>query len=384
MPPKSVMRLKQRAGRSLDSRLAPRSGAYDPEGIGPSVAGLFGAASGIGESARLCFDALTGLGYTPDAIDLSESFAQADIPTARFSRNTGPNHGPLIIHINPPELPRALRKIGRNRLQGRKIIGYWAWELPQAPPSWTAAMQYVNEVWTPSAFCATALSPGATVPVHVVAHILPKPDTTSPHQALPGIDFHVITTGDVRSSLTRKNLSGAINAFRKAFGNDPGTRLSVRIGHATPKEIAEFQKSFAECDNILLVTEVFDDARESAFIESADVVLSPHRAEGFGLVLAKAMLLGRPVIATDWSGNTEFMTAENACLIGHKLVPVRDAQGIYPYSDQHWAEPNLAEASAWLGQLRNDLELRASIGERARRLYPSEKFKAALRTAIKS
>ena len=107
---------------------------------------------------------------------------------------------------------------------------------------------------------------------------------------------------------------------------DHGTRLSARIGHATPKEITEFRTTFAEYDNIQFVTGVFDDAREFAFIESADVVLSPHRAEGFGLALAKAMLLGRPVIATDWSGNTEFMTAENACLIGHKQVPVRDAQ----------------------------------------------------------
>ncbi|MEP4884828.1 MAG: glycosyltransferase [Alphaproteobacteria bacterium] len=381
---RSLNMAKRRLAHAIEAAMAPRSGDYDNPTADPTIAGLFGAASGIGESARLCVDALRGLGIETDTIDLSDALHQNDIHAERYQTTRSGNAGPLIIHLNPPELPRALRLVGRQRLAGRKIIGYWAWELPEAPASWLRAMQYVHEVWTPSGFCTAALSTGATVPVRTVPHILPELPPVVSGTADRDVEFHVIAGGDARSSLARKNLEGALLAFRNAFGDDPAVRLSIRLGHgsSTDPVVAAFERRCAAHQNVRLLEDTVDEAGYTRFIASADVVISLHRSEGFGLVLAKAMRMGLPVIATGWSGNMEFMTAQTACLVGFEATDVHDPQGIYPGAGQHWAEPDLDAASTWLKRLRSDPELRTRIGENAARAYPAGRFQKMLRDAL--
>lgn len=381
---RQIAALKRRAGHAVESSLAPRPAA-DPDISGrPAVAGLFAAASGIGESARLCFDALAGMGFEPEAIDLSARFHQTDLDPGRFRTASQDSTGPVIIHLNPPELPRALRTIGKARLSGRKTIGYWAWELPQAPPAWIRAMKLVHEVWTPSAFCTRALTHGAPVPVKTVPHILAPPPAEAGDFSGGHDIFHVIASGDTRSSLARKNLSGSVRAFRTAFGDDPAVRLTVRLGHRTaaPDAFNTFERKLASLANVELITGVMNEDEETRFIASADTVLSLHRSEGFGLVLSKAMRLGRPVIATGWSGNMEFMTPETACLVGFRETGVIDPQGIYNDWDQVWAEPNEAEAVDWLRRLRSEPVLRKQVGDAARRQYPDALFRKILRSAL--
>ena len=95
---------------------------------------------------------------------------------------------------------------------------------------------------------------------------------------------------------------------------------------------------------------------------SADIVLSLHRSEGFGLVPAEAMLLGRPVVATGWSGNMTFMDDSCAALVGYRLVPARDPRGVYAVPGATWAEPDIAHAAEWLRRLGDDPGLRARLG----------------------
>ena len=104
----------------------------------------------------------------------------------------------------------------------------------------------------------------------------------------------------------------------------------------------------------------------SALTASADVVLSLHRSEGFGLLLAEAMLLGVPVIATGWSGNIDFMTRDDSALIGYRLVGVDDPQGTYTVPGTSWADADTEEAASWLTRLRDDAVLRKDLGERGR------------------
>jgi glycosyltransferase involved in cell wall biosynthesis len=99
---------------------------------------------------------------------------------------------------------------------------------------------------------------------------------------------------------------------------------------------------------------------------SADIVLSLHRSEGFGLVPAEAMLLGKPVIATGWSGNMDFMDTTCAVPIGYRLVPAHDPRGVYDVPGAEWAEADPDEAVAQLRRLADDPALRAAIGVRAR------------------
>ena len=103
----------------------------------------------------------------------------------------------------------------------------------------------------------------------------------------------------------------------------------------------------------------------AGLMAAADIVLSLHRSEGFGLVPAQAMALGKPVVATGWSGNLEFMTKDNSALVYYSLVPVRDPEGAFDAAGQKWADADVDHAAAWLRRLADDADLRASMGAAA-------------------
>ena len=105
-------------------------------------------------------------------------------------------------------------------------------------------------------------------------------------------------------------------------------------------------------------------ADSHALTACADIVLSLHRSEGFGLVPAEAMLLGRPVVATAWSGNMDFMDDSSAALVGYHLTPARDPRGVFEAPGAMWAEPDIAEAAGHLTRLAGDPAARATLAER--------------------
>jgi len=129
-----------------------------------------------------------------------------------------------------------------------------------------------------------------------------------------------------------------------------------------PADLAVIRAAAMGAVNILVMTETLPEPRLRGLIAACDILLSLHRSEGFGLMPASAMLLGRPVIATAWSGNLDFMTADNAALVSCKLVPVRDPRGTYQLPGALWAEPDREESVAWLRLLVDDAGLRASMG----------------------
>ena len=99
-------------------------------------------------------------------------------------------------------------------------------------------------------------------------------------------------------------------------------------------------------------------------------------------MLAEAMLLGKPVVATGWSGNMDFMNSVNSALVGYTLVSAVDEQGVYTMTDQQWAEADIAQAAAWLRRLKDDEALRRQIGAaaatHAEEFFSLERYRAAL------
>jgi glycosyltransferase involved in cell wall biosynthesis len=88
--------------------------------------------------------------------------------------------------------------------------------------------------------------------------------------------------------------------------------------------------------------------------------------------MAEAMALGKPVVATAYSGNLDFMSGESACLVDFHLIDV--AAGAYPYwCGQRWAEPDIAQAARNMRALADDPSAAAVLGaaaaERIRRQY---------------
>jgi glycosyltransferase involved in cell wall biosynthesis len=343
----------------------------EPRGGFPlGIAGLFSTASGIGEGARLAYAALEAADYSPSAFDLSPAFGQVEITGRNDRCALLPGTGSLIVHHNGPFLPHALWALGRSRVRGRRIIGYWAWELPRLPQDWQPSFRYVHEIWAPSNFTRDAIAAATDKPVHVVNHPLP-PMTVTPNMrgklGLPADALVVLNVMHLGSAFARKNPLAAISAFRRAFGEAPGNILVVKLiaGGATAWAQRALGEAIAGANNIRLIEGTLPEADMTGLMDASDIVISLHRSEGFGLVPAQAMALGKPVVATGWSGNLDFMNKRNSALVSYSLIPVHDPDGGFAGDGQLWADADVDEAAAWLRRLATDAEFRRKLGNEA-------------------
>lgn len=374
---------------------APRPSRSFGVGGPVTVAGLLSASTGLGEGARLNLTALQALGADTRAVDLAGAFDQSDIPVDPQRPQAPPPRpgegGALIVHVNSPYLPFALWRLGRDAVRGRRVIGYWAWELPKAPPSWRAGLPFVHEIWAPSRFTADALAAMTSLPVRVAPHPLPPPAPSPLGRGdfgLPDDAFVVMTFFHMGSSFNRKNPLAAVAAFRAAFGDDPKAVLVLKAADAdvAPWARRKLEEAIAGAGNIRIIDRKLPRGDLTALLATADVVLSLHRAEGFGLVPAQAMQLGRAVVATGWSGNLDFMDADTSILIDSRQIPAVDPQGTYDEPGQTWADPDVGQAAAALRALADDPERRRGLGARAalkaQTVFGVEAYRAAIEPSL--
>ena len=322
------------------------------------VAGMFKTGNGIGRAARCCYEALCLEGLSPLAVDLSEMFQQVEtespIPLSPMPR--APT-GTIILFANAPETERALMGLGLRRWHDWRIIGAWAWELPVGPAGWSRQARMLSEVWYPSQFVRDALQQDLRIPYRVVPHYVPAQST---EQRVPlraerndGVRLRLLTVGDGRSSLPRKNLLSAIRMFKQAFAGQEQAEMDLKCRNLNlfPEYERDVMQAIDGDPRIHVIDRTLPQDEHEALLARADVLVSPHRAEGFGLNLAEAMACGKAVIATGWSGNLEFMDNDNSILLPYRLAPVQDPSGIYSgFGDARWAE---AEVEAGAQALRN-------------------------------
>jgi glycosyltransferase involved in cell wall biosynthesis len=361
--------LRRRAFATATGWLAPKPSSHSgPAHRGLVIAGELGRASGLGETARLMAAAADRLGLPVWTIDLPPP-VDARPEVAVSVSDAPPPSVPLVLHVNAPMLPLALLRLPAAVTRRRPIIGYWAWEMPEVPPEWRPALACVNQVWVPSRFTAAVLEkllPGRVQVVPPALALVPPVASSLGRSAfgLPDDAVVVLVSFNLASSFARKNPFAAIAAFRGAFGDRKDRILLLKVSHPehAPADFARLAQ-MAQAPNIRLETHTLPPEDRHALTACADIVLSLHRGEGFGLVLAEAMLLGKPVVATGWSGNTDFMDGSNAALVSYRLVPARDDRSVYRGL---WAEPDVAEAAVLLRGLADDAFLRRDLGERAR------------------
>lgn len=366
--------LRRKALFTASSLLAPHAASRVVSPENPvMVVGLLRTASGFGEGARLCYEALVDLGYDTRGIDLSGGILMQERSAPEFSfRSVGSteNAGTMIVHINPPVLSLALLSMGRRLLSGKRLIGHWAWELPVVPDDWLPCLPMVHEIWLPSEFSASVVRAVTDVPIRVVPHTIRVPELTPgaiDRLGLPPDVFLALTMFDMTSGFTRKNPIAAVRAFRLAFGDDPECLLVVKVNQADkhPRGMLELEDAVSGARNVRIVTGTLSRSDRWALMKRADVVLSLHRSEGFGLVPAEAMLLGKPVIATGWSGNLEFMNDRNSVLVSWAPAPAIDPQFRYHAPDVTWADPSVEDAAQGLVKLKTDEQFYRRIAEAA-------------------
>lgn len=352
---------------------------------GVNIFGYFFAESGVGEHSRQLVETVrkTGIPYT--AVPYTRTL------TRQQHRFEDPNVGaptyPInIVSVNADELPHFAADVGDRFLQSRYSIGLWAWEIEEFPATMAKSQKYLDEIWANSSFSAAAIQKKVDCPVFPFPLPVSVPEITSPDRAELGLQdgFVFLFCFDYDSIFERKNPTALIRAFQMAFPGDERVSLKIKtINGAKQPEKLELLRDLAGMDSrINLVDAYWSSERTRALMSACDAYVSLHRAEGFGLTMAETMAYGKPVIATNYSGNLDFMDERNSY-----LVPARPAEidvGCEPYpKGALWSEPDVAEAAQLMRWVvahpdearqkgdrgRADIENHHSPGARSRFVY---------------
>lgn len=349
-------------------------------GRGVNLIGFIRSETGVGQSCRLAANALETAGIPFCILPYDYGDPSPNAETGWMHKESAvPLYQVNLFHVNADQMPDVIRHFGLQLFAGRYNIGYWHWELPEFPDRWRGSFDLLQEIWAPSQFIAGAVAAKSPVPVVRIPHgIAMSPPGLSGADAsqtgghgwrrLTEDRFTFLSMYSAYSFQERKNPYGAIDAFRMAFRRDYNkVALVVKINHAAdhPGEVERLQAYVRNDPNIRLLKETMTLAEAHALLRQADCVVSLHRSEGFGFVLAEAMAEGIPVIATHWSGNTDFMNERNSCPVQYKLVPVGTRLGPYE-AHQTWAEPSTEHAAHYMERLFYDDAYRMEIGRSAR------------------
>jgi glycosyltransferase involved in cell wall biosynthesis len=334
-----------------------------------AILGLFCRRVGIGRNAELLAKELEAEGALVTKIDVTNILHLRPNRTCHDAIGidilNAVQFDLIIVHLNPPEFSFVRLKLAHSATRSSTLVGFLAWELERVPASWRESIACCNQVWVPSVFVAHSIErsfPEAQAKVRVreprvELDKLPIRTTAGRCAArnrlgLGDHTFVVLTSFSVRSTLARKNPVAAIQAFRKSMGSvDTPAELLVRCldADASPNALLPLQQAAASDPRIHLVR----IGRERSEIEdaylAADMYISLHRSEGFGLNLAEALALGLPVLATRWGLSQSITEHPNFIAVPSTLVPVIDPQHIYDQvPGACWAEADVEFAAAEL------------------------------------
>jgi len=346
--------------------------------LGVNAVGYLRGGLGLGQAARLYVRALHAAGVPvrtttlevnlPDVV--SPDGRRAEVKTTDFADMHVEGELPFnLICVNAPELPAFHAELGPEFFEDRYTIGVWAWEVDVVPPSWDRAFALVDEIWVYSRYVEEILSHVSPVPVVRVPLPIVAPAAGGDLSALHLPDgFVFLFLFDFYSTLARKNPLGLVEAFTRAFepGEGPQLVLKSHNGDFKPDRLARLQDAIGARPDIHVVDRFLSEADMAALMRRADCYVSLHRAEGFGLTLGETMALGKPVIATGFSANLDFMTAENSYLVRHRETQVGLEGENYP-AQGTWAEPDLDHAAELMRHVWEHQDEARERGARARR-----------------
>ncbi len=346
-----------------------------PTLIGPPGVNVIGYARsehGVGQSTRAFVSALDAAGVTSSVIDFNEGNLSRTQDLSLEQRFVAePVHGINVFHINADQMHVAELHLPSHVFE-RFNIGYWAWELPEMLDEHLSGFRRVNEVWVPSTFVQDAISKKSPVPVLRVPHAIcftASAETGRRLFALPAGRFLVLTMYDFSSIQERKNPAAALDAFDRAFErNSSEAALVIKTQNADfhPEDLAALRERLAGRNDVVWINETLSRQDVYDLLAACDAFISLHRSEGFGFALAEAMFLGKPVIATNWSGNTDFMRPDNSFPVNFELVRLQRDFSVYR-AGQVWAAPDVEHAAWSLRQAVEDGPLRAKISRQAMR-----------------
>ena len=338
------------------------------------------AAIGRGEDLRCAYRAFKAANARPQVVNVyggvGDSGLDREIRPDVRSTTAG---GIDVFCINGDEVEPVLSHLGSRRVPSRFSAVIPQWELSKYPAEWARALERFDEVWAPSAFIQRTLEPVVKKPVvHISGSTGVRLERFLGRRyfGLPESAYAFLFAFDLRSYQERKNPLAVVEAFAEVVRARPTKDLALVVkvsgcdarpaAASTLRERLKTATGRLGLGRAIVLEKELSDTETKNLVRACDCFLSLHRGEGYGRFLAEAMLLGKAVIATAYSGNMDFMTPEAACLVDYGLVPVeRDA---YPHWEgQVWADPSLEEAVRWMTALVDDPALGRRIGAEASR-----------------
>lgn len=365
---------------SVDAIIEERvDGAGTPSLVGPTdasvggvnVIGYLRSETGVGQVARNVLRCFDHVGFPASIWPIESEDRSRKQDSAADHYPVGLNYWVNIFHVNADMTFPVRDMLGAEAYRGHYNIGYWFWEMPVLPKQWYPCLDVYDEVWVSSAYTQQAVSACSRKPVVrvPVAIDVPLPEgTRRSHLYLPDDAFIVLFVFDALSIPERKNPWAVIEAFERAFSAQErhrAVRLVVKVSNLKHvPEVARRLRSDMQRVNGVLIDEYFNRLQTNALLSHCDVYMSLHRSEGYGLTIAEAMFLGKPVIVTAYSGNMDFTTPNNSYLVPYTLVPL--TQSYPPYElGNHWADADVGSAASLLRSVYENRDAAEQIGRQA-------------------
>jgi glycosyltransferase involved in cell wall biosynthesis len=355
---------------------------------GVNVCGYLTGELGLGAAARGYISALKQLDLPLALNDLTDSVpglpGRVELPGV--PRKASP-YTVNLITVPAQDHEFLVKSIGPAFLLGRYNIGVWFWELPEFPEEYRFVFDEYDELWGGSAFIAETLTKASPIPVSPIPPaFLPatEGDRNRGRQRIAADDDTIfLFVFDFWSVQQRKNPLAVIEAFNQAFSPSESARLVIKSSNsrAYPNYFARMNQ-LAQGRRITLYDGYWTREEVQDLMAACDVYVSLHRAEGLGLTLLEAMSLGKPVIATGWSGNMDFMTDTNSFPVRYELAPIR--QSLFRYeAGQLWAESSVEQAAELMRYAFDHPEQASQTGHRAKadvaRIYAPSSIAARMR-----
>jgi glycosyltransferase involved in cell wall biosynthesis len=365
--PRLALPTPEDAARSVARRRRTRPRGRYAEGV--NVVGHLTSVLGLGEVARSLADALARAGVPVAAVADPASASRSLYDVECVAPAEAPYDVNLFVGTADSLGPLAGR-LGPRFFAGRKSVALWFWEAEHFRAGGpTTATLLLDEIWAPSAYVRGAIEAAATgVPVETVRVPVPISASAVDRDALglPDDRFVFLFGFDFFSVVARKNPTAIVDAYRAAFDADDGALLVMKSinGDSRRSDLERLRVAAGDRDDIVVWDEYLSPARHVALLQACDAYVSLHRAEGFGLTMAEAMSLGKPVVATGFSGNLEFMDDDVAYLVQSTPVPIGEHVDPYP-PDARWADPDIGHAARQLRSVFDDRARAGEVGERA-------------------
>jgi glycosyltransferase involved in cell wall biosynthesis len=330
---------------------------------------------GMGEVLRATFHALRAVGVEPtvrDVFDTAPSTLLETVGPIRARLVPKLDSDIAIFTLNGDEREVAFRRLGGEIAQAGYKIVYPAWELPRYPEAWARELEHYDEVWGFSRFTRDSLATTVRKPIFhlpLPCHPLVTRQFSRRYFGISETAYVFVYFFDLTSYIDRKNPFAVLSAFSKVREARPyaDVQLVLKVNNkgADSAGFDRFRAAVApHKHHTIVIDRTLTDNEVKNLVRVGDAFVSLHRSEGFGLGLGEAMYFGKPVVATGYSGNMDFMGADTARIVGHSLVPVREGQ--YPHAErQVWAEPDVDEAARHMIGLLDDPEAGHELGARA-------------------